>query len=945
MLKRRRCGITFALLCGASGLPDGVPMATGVPSRCPSGNGHAVTRVPLPVSGCVGLAVRLVARLLPACLLAVWCSASDSVVRAAPPVDPGHVAAGKPAIQSDEIPLHCPAQFITAMVPDGYGGVWVAGEDTGIYHGALKIRFPRPNNKAATGGRVSKHLRIRATWTAFNKSNSPGLASNSITALCVDGQGRLWAGTDRHGICVYNLKTWAHYGILSGPLGCHVYAIAYDRYANQVWIATENGISIYQCEGNAGISPAARKIAVPRYAPHTWHYITGINGLPPNPDCIAFDSSGTAYIGTQCNGLVVAAPAASKYYSSDIRNPFPIKTIKYSLRLVTAPWRLPWTPNGPGLPSNLINRVLIMPGNCIYVATDLGLAASLNDGKTFRYERGSDYAAKVLGLWPRPTGFRSPSPTFLNRLLPGDHVTCLERDVAGHLWMGTWRDGYESLDPRTGQFYQSRNDPSLRGADGDISAMCPVALPERSGGTRQRSKREIRQVMLIGRYGFGVSAFRQYILPARAPRGSGRAPGVAARRHLRYLPVLPSPAAPPKSEILARIDAAVSKLAAAKAVTAAPCTLPSDWQTQGNWIDRYGTFADVCASMNGDGCDQAGGYENSLFTYRSWVGPAGGPRNYLRYWVQWVHSKQNRVLQNLNAGGRKESEWDDHGEAAAVTQSGLGVFCTIYLPKGVFEISSYCVNKDGHDGTNRDRDYVASLCQTPMPERLFLALGKNPAAARIVWQMMHQAGGIAHSRVDNFWDGVYTRFAVRQAAPGYITLALHRNFSFNTITCGVFINRVDGKRQDGNSVFFNPISAFTAGTQPQAVSSDENAQHIQVAVKLLNDILFLRRHHPLIYMRCASALAIPVLRYFIKQPDSTVPATASVAGLRRSLALLARDAGLFSLADRIRPPRRLFESYCWNGRTRSGQGMKWQWSQSGYDRYLIKLRKKFIASR
>ena len=30
--------------------------------------------------------------------------------------------------------LHCPAQFITAMVSDGHGGAWVGSEDSGIYH-------------------------------------------------------------------------------------------------------------------------------------------------------------------------------------------------------------------------------------------------------------------------------------------------------------------------------------------------------------------------------------------------------------------------------------------------------------------------------------------------------------------------------------------------------------------------------------------------------------------------------------------------------------------------------------------------------------------------------------------------------------------------------------------------------------------------------------------
>jgi hypothetical protein len=98
-------------------------------------------------------------------------------------------------------------------------------------------------------------------------------------------------------------------------------------------------------------------------------------------------------------------------------------------------------------------------------------------------------------------------------------------------------------------------------------------------------------------------------------------------------------------------------------------------------------------------------------------------------------------------------------------------------------------------------------------------------------------------------------------------------------------------------------------------------------------------------MRNVSALAIPVLRYFTKRPDSTVLATASVAGLGRALARLARDAGLFRLAERVHQPRQLFESYCWEGRTDSGQGTKWQWSRKGYSEYLKSMRGKIIALR
>ncbi len=145
-------------------------------------------------------------------------------------------AAAKPAIKSDEISLNCPAQFITALLAQPRGGIWVAGEDTGIYY--LKA-----------GGHAWKH---------FDKASSPGLVSNSIYSLCMDHQGRLWAGTNRHGVCVFNGQKWQHYGLLSGPMGSHVVAIGVDPRDGSVWMGTESGVSIYMPRNSGAKSRLSR---------------------------------------------------------------------------------------------------------------------------------------------------------------------------------------------------------------------------------------------------------------------------------------------------------------------------------------------------------------------------------------------------------------------------------------------------------------------------------------------------------------------------------------------------------------------------------------------------------------------------------------------------------------------------------------------------------------
>ena len=287
------------------------------------------------------------------------------------------------------------------MVSDGHGGVWVAGEDSGIYHGTLEVQplTPALNAGGAVGPGVTPNASIRITWQHFDHGNAPGLPRDSITSLCVDAQGRLWAGTNRSGVAVFNGEGWKSYDMVTGPLGCHVYGVAYDRLSNQVWIATENGLSIYQCGGaphrpGQGLAEESGPL-VPRYAAHTWHYLTTADGLPPNPDAIAFGSDGTLFVGTLCGGLAVGRRTAAPEPLAHPMQPAPPLSVAYHWRVITGPWRMPTSAYGPGLPSSLINAVTVSPDGRVYVATDLGLAVSADGGQTFHFERGRDYAAKV----------------------------------------------------------------------------------------------------------------------------------------------------------------------------------------------------------------------------------------------------------------------------------------------------------------------------------------------------------------------------------------------------------------------------------------------------------------------------------------------------------------------------------------------------------------------
>ena len=137
--------------------------------------------------------------LLPLCVSCIGPALGN--IRQSQPGQAGNVKAGQSsqsttAKASDgisESPTHRPTRFVTAIASDGQGGVWVSGEDFGIYHGMVRDAIgAKARARAKKAGALP-----RFHWQHFDVANSPGLAGNSITALCVDGQGRLWVGTNR----------------------------------------------------------------------------------------------------------------------------------------------------------------------------------------------------------------------------------------------------------------------------------------------------------------------------------------------------------------------------------------------------------------------------------------------------------------------------------------------------------------------------------------------------------------------------------------------------------------------------------------------------------------------------------------------------------------------------------------------------------------------------
>lgn len=238
-------------------------------------------------------------------------------------------------------------RFVMALCRDTRSGFWVGTEDQGVWHFDSRL-----DPKARLGH-----------WTQFTVGNTEGaLGDDAIYALCCDQKGRLWAGTLRHGVSVFNGQTWRTYGLSEGLAGCRVFAAACCPATGDVWIATEGGLSRYISSKDC------------------WATYSQRDGLPSNAvTSLAFGKDGTIYVGTPSDGIAVAPPAEGYGHWHTVMGPAgPVRS--------TA---------GVGLPSSSITCLLVARNGTIYAGTDEGLARSGDGGRHWRYLRGANAPAQI----------------------------------------------------------------------------------------------------------------------------------------------------------------------------------------------------------------------------------------------------------------------------------------------------------------------------------------------------------------------------------------------------------------------------------------------------------------------------------------------------------------------------------------------------------------------
>jgi hypothetical protein len=545
-------------------------------------------------------------------------------------------------------------------------------------------------------------------WKWFTTKD--GLGDNFVYALATDHQGRTWVGHLNHGVSVYNGQAWKNYDATQGPLSQRIFAISICPIDGDVWMAGDCGLARYSIHDDR------------------WSYFTPVDGLPSSPAlAIAFDSDGNLYLGTGCDGVAISTRAGGY---TDWR---------------TTPGQLsmPLSASGDGLPSNLVNDLVVSPEGTVYAATIYGLGIGKDHGQSWSYVRGTNWQANANGLANKPAISESTTKPVLSE----DRCTALALE-AGRLLVGHWHSGVDILDCDT------LPDAAARIGRLKIGAPVQSVQPIASAG-----------IALIGTPKQGTTS--QALPPGKFNSVN---PPVAAEDSVA---ALPSPAGPPT---VSEIEAMTKRALSWPRTDQAAEYLGEDWATRGDWIGRVGRNFGALFGVNGpaDIFGDEGAYPILRATGSHVID--GAPRGY--YYIGGEMKSDRSVLYDTKLALRFFGEWNDGSWQGKYTEAweGPDLGVGIHVPAGVHRISLYFMSQDR--ANEPLRDYEVELKRSDTDD--FIEAENAPTLAR--------------ARVKDFWEGVYKEFIVR--GEGQYWFKISRNGSHCVKASAIFVDNLDPKQSD-----------------------------------------------------------------------------------------------------------------------------------------------------
>lgn len=666
------------------------------------------------------------------------------------------------------------SRFVTAVCADARGDLWVGTEDKGLW-----VRDPQ------------------GAWSQFTARD--GLGDDRVLCLATDLKNRLWAGTARGGVSVWNGR-WRSFGVENGPLSERVRDIAIAPRSGEVWLATDAGLARYSDERG-------------------WRYITHWDGLASNQIvALAFDATGNLFAASACDGLSIAHPGDD--YASWTN--------------VAGAATQPDAPQGAGLPSNYLNDVAVDSAGNVWVASNFGLAKSSDGGAHWFFARGTDWADNVAGsareLKPNyvPLGIEPLAEDWVNKIEPGAN---------GQLWLGFRRKGFELRDADGQLLLGARNAPGANNLD-FVDAIWPVE----SGAVVGSYGQGLQLTSADGRRQPAIATRDARFAAAPAPQAATPSTADEMKALALRLAALPAAAAPATADAVAVVPAAAAPVAVVPDATVPDATIPDtvgadapanevpanvpapnapgsggfygfDWRTQGDWVGRYGdrrcTIYPEIATFSRAGAGYEIGPEE--------VGPHGdgaGPYTY----IYELENSERRVLYHPAVGKRRPAEINDgswRSEKFPFSWQGPDLWLTLEVPSGTHRAALYFDNFNGHDGINRFRDYVVHL-------KPYFADLKGADAVP----------DLAHARVNDFWSGTYAQFWLQ--GPAKFRVQIERGCSHAAILQGVFLDQIGGPRDESSQQATNWMGGVRYVTQETPAPRDDENQTLRAARALWN---------------------------------------------------------------------------------------------------------------
>jgi len=711
---------------------------------------------------------------------------------------------------------------------------------------------------------LARYSLSKNAWSYYTRVE--GLPSNQAQALAFNQKGDLFVGTDCDGIAIGSaanaFKTWHLVpgpatppdtargdGLPSGLINALLVArngIIYAgtttglaqsgdsgrtwRYTRGVdWLDKSNGrfrLSNLLFKDNpkiSGLEVIPTTTATGRKSQLGQRRIAIAAGSPVAVGRFSADhafTGGTAYTvpGAVVDTRGVPAPAPPSVYRSERWGSFAylipclVPGARYRVRLHFAEMSL----SAPG------KRVFGMRINGETVLSDFDIFAATggaNKATVKEFTARADFRGQILIQSDGGTLAAPPDP----HLLAEDYVTALAEDAKGQIWIGHRAKGYEI-------FGQNNLVAQPLSRDAIASDYIQALLPLSSGK------------VLLGRYGGGITwadlLTKKDELTTAIPTSNS-----ASQRGV--LPPLPMVARPPTVQALRRMFHQVQSIKSSSPTEKA-VYLGEDWQTQGDWLGRYGRAYNVLCAMASP-FDQQASFSRSYHVDGK-IGPHHSEGDYLRAFGSWPTTDNPKSLYSPVIGHRRQSEWDDHGETYPVTYEGPDVWVSIALPTGTYRISMYFMNKDGHDTFNRYRDYLIEL--------------KGYAKTLEEAQAMPS---LASARVTHFWGSVYKQFVVRGGQKYYIRIG--RNYSINTILSAVMVDKLAGPAAKEDNfpeaylagVDYSPPTVDNAITKNVSISVQTGNKVWSVLNTTANSLpkLFVQQPYRLLDYRAAHASGAP----------------------------------------------------------------------------------------